>query len=262
MPYEIWSSLEQDRTAYQKSIGFIKNLLWPRSCLVCEKILYDSSLACLCRTCSTLVNPIDCTLHCPRCLIPIKEPNLYLNFKIDTCSNCEQLKPAFSKLICPYYYGPGLSTALHILKKGWHPEMAIPLGSLLTPLLENSKNEYDMIIPIPTTKSSLYQRGYNHVSLMLTIATEFLSYKPFIELFLLYRSEKSRSQKNLNRLERLSIPIHNFYIDKTKSSLLKNQRIMLIDDVITTGATLQACSSLLLEYGAKNVIGVSLFRTP
>ena len=115
-------------------------------------------------------------------------------------------------------------------------------------LLETAKfNDIDYIIPVPLHKKKLRQRGYNQ----LTKFGERLSTILDIEYLedVLIRSSASKTQTFKNRVERFKNLITNFSIVDTE--LIKNKHVLLIDDVVTTGATLEACCKQLLK--AENI---------
>ena len=99
-------------------------------------------------------------------------------------------------------------------------------------------SDIDFIVPVPLHKKKQQQRGYNQV----TKFGESLSYhlgKPFLENILL-RIVKSKTQTFKNRFERLNTIDKIFELNNR--TIFTNKHILLIDDVVTTGATLEACA--------------------
>lgn len=111
----------------------------------------------------------------------------------------------------------------------------------------------EMVVPIPVNKSTLLTRGFNQVTGLLGK----LSYR---EILLTKQANKSISQSKKSRKERMKLE-QPFLIDlKEISNISLNQNIVLVDDVYTTGTTIRLAAELLMDYGFKNVRGLTLAR--
>ncbi|WP_443945529.1 ComF family protein [Pedobacter sp. AW1-32] len=146
---------------------------------------------------------------------------------------------------------------IHNLKYNGKIEIGFYLGSLLGERLKDNPNYKDInfIIPVPLHPKKLKKRGYNQCSHIAKGLSEIIQ-KPIIE-DVLFRKEKRESQttKNrYNRYENMQMVFNVASFDK-----LQNQHVLLIDDIITTGATLEACAKVLLEHGAKVSIAALAF---
>lgn len=115
-------------------------------------------------------------------------------------------------------------------------------------LIENIKN-YDIIIPIPISKQRKRERGYNQ---SLLIARE-ISKKTCINLEnnVLYKTKNIVPQSTLNKEDRLNNIKNAYGIKNTKN--IQNKKILLFDDIYTTGSTVNECSRILKENGAKYI---------
>ena len=136
---------------------------------------------------------------------------------------------------------------LHELKYGNHPEIGIALGTICAERLTEAKLNkcFDMIIPVPLHASRKRTRGYNQSSKFAAGISAALSI-PFSD-DLLIRNLKTETQTRKSKLNRWE-NMNNVFGLTTRANF-KGSRILLVDDVITTGSTLEACSEVLLRAG-------------
>ncbi|SHM41543.1 ComF family protein [Chitinophaga sp. CF418] len=149
-----------------------------------------------------------------------------------------------------YYYRKSslLQQLIYQFKYNQREDIATHLGQQMGNILLQSRWLYEInsIIPVPIHPTKLQQRGYNQAILLANgIAT--VTGKPVMEE-ILFRNNYSPSQTNKGRLLRWQNVSGVFSI--RPGNYLKDQHILLIDDVLTTGATLEACSNLLVGAGA------------
>ncbi|MBT4868894.1 MAG: ComF family protein, partial [Polaribacter sp.] len=132
---------------------------------------------------------------------------------------------------------------IHALKYRGNEEIGIFLGNWFGEILKenNQFDDIDYIIPVALHPKKRKQRGYNQVSKFGKIIGFHLK-NPFLEHILL-RTTISKTQTFKARFERFNTIDSPFHLQNT--SFLKNKHILLIDDVITTGATIEACAKEL-----------------
>lgn len=146
-----------------------------------------------------------------------------------------------------YFFDKGekVQRLLHRLKYEGCKEVGIRIGELYGPELKTSAlfDTVDLIIPVPLHASKEKKRGYNQ---SLTFA-QGLSKSMEVELdnALLYRTKASSTQTRKSRFSRWENVNSLFRLDPTKD--IRNKHILVVDDVITTGATLEACIIELLK---------------
>ncbi len=139
------------------------------------------------------------------------------------------------------------------LKYEYTPEVAIPLGLRLAERFAMLNWTIDMVIPVPIHTLRLRERGYNQAQLLGEVAAHKLAL-PCVPAAL-QRLRQTQSQVTLNAQERLANMQNAFEADP---QLVSGQRILLIDDVYTTGATLVACAQAALDAGASAVYGLTV----
>lgn len=116
----------------------------------------------------------------------------------------------------------------------------------------------DALVPIPIHKSKKHMRGYNQAELLAIEAGKALGIPVLRDL--LYRDKRTLPQKNLNNKERIRNLREAFSINKTliESYTKKLNVILLVDDIYTTGSTIEACTRILLANGVNKVYFVTL----
>jgi len=148
-----------------------------------------------------------------------------------------------------------VQTALHRLKYRRDTGIGEALAKQMSTFVEDLKWPVDTIIPIPLGKRRLKERGYNQVAMVanpLSIQLDF-DYHPAA----LMRARETRSQVGLSASERQENVRDAFFADQKKIS---ERRILLMDDVSTTGATLSSAAEALYAAGAREVYALTVAR--
>lgn len=136
---------------------------------------------------------------------------------------------------------------IHKFKYMGITQIGTEFGSMLSKLI--NPNEYDLIIPIPIHHARKRERGFNQSEIMGLSISEKTTIPMYTES--LIRAKYTYSQAKLNREERKSNLSQKFkVIEKDK---IYNKRLLLIDDVLTTGTTANHCAEILLKAGARRV---------
>ncbi len=145
-----------------------------------------------------------------------------------------------------YFHKKGkIQQLIHELKYKNHQEIGSLLGNWLGEEIKNSKrfNNIDFIVPVPIHPKKLKKRGYNQLTTFGKTLKSVLEI-PFIETELL-RKDATETQTHKGRFDRWENVKNMFELKNT--NVFENKHILLIDDVMTTGATLEACSNQLLK---------------
>ncbi len=230
-----------------KIFNIILDILFPRFCLSCRK---EGDW--ICSNCLSTIDILEYE-YCPFCMQRVSEQDIcikhqnknldklffavsYKNFLIKKA--IKKFKyPPFLRELTPYFCYLIISHFLLIKNKT---------------ILENNV----LLIPVPISSFKKRWRGYNQSE---EIAKQLsTSLKVPILINNLIKIKKTRPQSNLSRIERME-NIKNVF--KVKNALeIQDKRIFLVDDVFTTGATMEECARVLKNAGAKNVFGVVIAR--
>ena len=144
--------------------------------------------------------------------------------------------------------------AIHFLKYHNHQAVASVLAKLLAGAYQRYALAVSLIIPVPLHKSRLKERGYNQSELLARQLGYLLDLQ--VNSAVLQRTRKTEAQVTLSRAERQDNVADAFECN----NLLPGQQVLLIDDVCTTGSTLDACAKALKASGATSVWGLTLAR--
>ncbi|MDI1484751.1 ComF family protein [Polyangium sp. y55x31] len=153
-------------------------------------------------------------------------------------------------------FGGAVAAALKRFKYGERPDLGRPLGHLLRGLLREEAPAVDLVIPVPLHPRRLAERGYNQAALLAHAAAGELGVP--LAARALVRLRNTPQQATLGRAERLANVARAFVVRSPRA--VRGRRILLVDDVATTGSTLEACRDALVEAGAREVITSCLAR--
>jgi len=220
-----------------KSLWKIIDFVFPPTCVGCGKIGEM-----ICSDCFDQIKKIE-TINATL------QPSQYLN--LSDFTNFKSLNAVFSFA----YYTPPISLAIKKLKYKRDIGISNLLAKFLVELYNKNKMDIDMVIPVPLNKNKIKERGYNQ-SFFLALPFSMTIQKP-INKQSLSRLKDTKSQVGLNRQERFSNVSDAFYADPAQ---IDGKNICLVDDVATTGATMEACASALKSAGAKDIVGLTVAR--
>ena len=171
------------------------------------------------------------------------------------CFSCKTTQPCYDNLRSWAYFDGPVRNAIHRLKYKRDVALGDVLSNHLVSLLKELCWPVDLVIPVPLGVARLNERGYNQSALLARpIALEMrLDYQPKA----LERIRETRSQVDLNAAERRDNVAGAF---RASHAAVNGRQILVVDDVTTSGATLDACSAALKEAGARRVYGITLTR--
>lgn len=164
------------------------------------------------------------------------------------------------KVITLYSYdNEVIKKLIHGLKYKFMEDLALPLGALLSKELKKLEEQIgkpDFIAPIPLHKKRLLERGFNQAELIALKISECFGWP--VEKNVIMRSRLTASQVDLDEAGRKENMKDAF--SATDLAKVLNQKIILIDDVFTTGATMEECARVLKNVGAREVLGLALAK--
>jgi ComF family protein len=217
------------------------DLLFPPRCVGCRET--GVLLCARCRDGFELVEPP----FCPRCGRPMTSGRL--------CPLCQRHPLQIDGIRSVAYFDGTLREAIHGFKYHNLQDLAIPLGRLMGDYWEKNSLPAEVIVPVPLHPGRLRERGYNQAALLARELGKSIGL-PVWENDLV-RVRATRPQVKLNAQERRENVNDAF---RCSNAGLKDKRVLLIDDVCTTGATLEACGIALRQVGARSVWAFTLAR--
>ncbi len=185
--------------------------------------------------------------RCQKCDTPIKEGNII-------CDHCKKAKRHFDRIYCPFIYDGKVRKALLKFKSDGAKYLAHAFATFIAQRLEVDEVEFDLIVPVPSHKDTIKQRGYNPARVLADELGKILN-KPVADI--LYKVRKTKNQKFLNYEDRQN-NLENTMI-LLDNSIIKNKNILIIDDIVTTGATIEACANLMIGK-AKSISATAFAR--
>lgn len=243
-------------TSFSKNL---LNFLLPPTCHICKLPIKEYNNPYICRFCWEKIKFIEEPV-CPCCGIPFKSNVTLIKSPDFLCGECRKKKRYFTKAIAVGVYEGTLSEAIHIFKYQKKQAIAEHLNAMITDVLLQRLAGTDIIIPVPLHKKRLNERGFNQ-SLLIA---HYLSKRLCIPLSIdgLQRVRWTRPQIELSKDERLKNVRGAFAIGAGLKpvSTIKDKMVILVDDVYTTGATVNECSKVLRKAGASEVVVFTLAR--
>lgn len=131
-------------------------------------------------------------------------------------------------------------------------------GKWMAGTIHNQLDHFDLIMPVPLHRKRLFQRRYNQAALMAKAIGKQM--KAPVDVNGLIRQRPTKSQGHLGRKERFKNVRAAFSLTKKGEGAIKDKHILLVDDVLTTGATVGACTKVLMDTGATSVQIITLTR--
>lgn len=222
--------------------------IFPQRCLVCRKFLKKEQTS-LCHICEEIWPQIGSS-SCPQCSYP------YTNSSSPShlCGDCLTYPKQCLKVRALGVYRGVLLEMIHRLKYSHEEHLAHFLGGRMAGMCDGSA--CDLILPVPMTKRRLRERGYNQsVLLAKTLAR---IWKKECDPFLLKKVDDTPPQAQLQGKERRKNLRKVFSLQEPRQ--IEGKSVLLVDDVYTTGATVEALTAILIDAGALEVCAAVVAR--
>ena len=237
----------------KKIVSGFTDILFPPECPACGTVLIAGEGHRFCPECLSTINFIVPPL-CTFCGLPFTGSGGVNHL----CEDCILSKPPFSMARAMGKYEETLLEIIHLFKYHGKVSVGEALGRIMAKTRYDSLaiETYSLIIPVPLHPKKLRERGFNQslvlakqISKMFSISLDFIT---------LRRVLHTESQVNLSRQERVANVRRAFAV--TDRNGIEGKKILLIDDVYTTGSTAKECSEILMKNGAEEVAVLTLAR--
>lgn len=250
---------EQSVSPPPKTVGFLHTLfciLFPDDCRLCGEPLTEFTRVPVCRACLDGLRPLRAEAAvCDGCGIP-------RDAAIGTrCERCAAGEYHFAQARSFGVYDGALREVLHLFKYQGLQPLAAPLAERMSRVFQAERWDqagFAGVLAVPLSPARQRQRGYNQAELL---AGEFskLTGIPLVK-DACRRARETALQTGLTRAQRAE-NMRGAFAPGPRAHALRDRAILLIDDVLTTGATLSACARAVRQAGAARVCALTVART-
>lgn len=224
-----------------KVLKALEDIFFPPSCAGCGALV---GAGILCQECRDTIERVQ-SPRCPRCATAFDGSG-----SDHLCGRCITHPPPFESTDAPFVYGGPIAEGLRALKYGPSPERIAPFAQMWAeaagPLPPS-----DLAVPVPLHPKRLRQRGFNQSMLLAKALLKGRGVR--LDPFVLYRLRYDPPQARMEGAQRRRAPFGAFAVPQNKARRIQGLRVILCDDVMTTGATARACARALKKAGAAEV---------
>jgi len=231
------------------------DLLLPSFCLTCEAPVDGQHRLCApCfRATAFITEPM-----CRRCGVPFASSGQLGAHRL--CPRCELAPPGYGRARAALRYDAQTRRLVLPLKHADRPELADALAPMMARAGADLLTEADLLIPVPLHRARLAQRRYNQAALLAAALARRRG--PGALLDGLCRLRATPALGELSAAERRILLEGVFAVRPRHADAVAGRRVLLIDDVMTSGATVEACAAALLDAGARAVDVLAAARVP
>ena len=227
-------------TITRSIVNPILDFLFPRTCLKCQILLPDDKQY-VCETCWDSIERV----HPHHALYKDTRGKLVKAGHVDSLVSC-----------CVFTTDGAFQSLVHEMKYGKFEKLGVWLGGHLGEEIKRKGVHADYLIPIPLHKRKFRERGYNQAELIAR-GVSVVTGAP-VRADLIRRRRFTETQTKLNIDERKKNMEDAFELLPGKEEEMRGKSVIIIDDVITTGATISSCAEKLKAAGAEHVVAASL----
>lgn len=228
------------------------SILFPDECRLCNTPLHGYTRVPVCAACLSAPTALQADYFCAQCKTPFQN-----RFPLDLegrCALCRAGARGFDAAYCFGFYEGPLRDLIHLFKYNGMKPLASPLGEYLSRALPLDEG-FDAVVPMPLHWRRRFDRGFNQAALL---AAQVARRRKIPLLHAVRRLRATTSQTGLTNARRRDNVAGAFRARRGRP--LEGMRILLVDDVMTTGATGSACGAVLKRAGAKSVTLLTLAR--
>ncbi|MCQ2422980.1 MAG: ComF family protein [Lachnospiraceae bacterium] len=232
----------------------ILEFLYPPRCPICDGVRFSDEPVC-CPSCIEQVSYVSAP-YCMCCGRPIERDDR------EFCYDCSRKKRNYSGGVSLGAYEGALKESVLRFKFHGREEFASWYAEKLTERYEKELFRFHatLILPVPMHKRKERRRGYNQAASLAKELSERLSVP--VRSDILLRTRYTEPQKNLNDVARLQNLLNAFAVEEEKLTEYKKnhsiERVILVDDIYTTGSTMEACARVLKKAGVERIMPVTI----
>jgi competence protein ComFC len=235
----------------------VVSVFFPGGCRLCERLLTRASRLPICEECLGSFPALPARV-CAICGSPALAVSTLPENGVAplTCMDCEERTYSFERARSYAAYRGVLMRAVVLLKFERIDPLAAYFGERVASVAKRDSLAADIVVPVPLHRVRERERGFNQAELIAREVAKRLRLP--LKPVLLTRT-KARPDKHILSFDERWRIVRGAFATRPGSQV-DNKRVLLLDDVMTTGATLDACAKALLEAGAKSVIGLTVAR--
>jgi len=228
--------------------GAVLDLVYPNNCINCKTAILEKDYEfSLCRDCWQSIEK-NLPPFCPKCGTHIEN----INSGIELCRDCQKKELYFDKAYSVFAFEGVLKELIHKFKYSNKTMLAKVFAKMIFDFAMNFNiplSDYDIMLPVPLHSTRLREREYNQCEILARQLQRFLHLE--ISTKDVARIKHTRSQITLDKTARWENIVGAFKIKNNQT--FKNKNVLIVDDLITTGATASELAKTLKESGAKMV---------
>lgn len=232
-------------------INSIVDTILPVRCIACSQVVWDQ--AGVCAACWSTLTFVEMPF-CQVCGHPFEH---HIE-DVGICAGCLSTPPPYTLARACFIYNEASRSMILRFKHSDETFLAHYFAMWLNRLIRTNGLQADMVIPVPLHWKRLFTRKYNQAALIASCVANNLKI-PF-DPFILTRPSSTQSQGHLSRNQRKLNVKGAFNVPEHLRHKLLNKRVILIDDVLTTGATINECSKILKKAGVWEIYVLTVGR--
>lgn len=216
------------------------------TCIFCGDEIFDENKYSTCDNCKNKLPKVS-GKSCEKC-------GQMLNNMATFCDHCQNSHHIFNRNCSVFDYSDEVRNKIQNFKFRNNKFLGKPFAEYMADCYKSNNYDCDLIVPVPVHITRLKERGYNQSEILAEHISKILNLP--LDTTSLQKIKKTENQVDLDFKERKANLSGAFKVmDKSK---IKGKKILLVDDVFTTGSTLDACCDVLFKAGAKAVFGLTL----
>jgi len=243
----------------RQMLRYLINFVYPPRCAACEARMDLDAAEKICDACIALIERVPEPM-CQVCGVPLQVADQACS---QWCRACAESPPHFGRARAVARYRLGISEDVQVVpsiirrhKYGRDQSLSHALAQCLGESLPLNGEDYDLVIPVPLHRRRLRWRGFNQAALLGVAVARKIDC--VLDVMTLARIRDTPPQTWQDSAQRRQNVRGAFAV--TRPQLIANQSLLLVDDVMTTGATLNECARTLLAGGARKVDVFTLAR--
>ena len=229
--------------------------LWPSDCAVCQGTITGVGNHPICRDCWETAPKLK-RPWCPRCGLPFRSAAALAQSPDHWCAACRERSPSYDCARAAVAYDGVVAVAIKLFKYQQRQRLATPLAAWLFPLLDDLAGGVDGVVPVPLHPRRLREREFNQALALAQVVARQSGWPLWWNV--LERKRPTPAQVGLEAVARRRNVRGAFALRRPAS--VEGKRLMLIDDVLTTGSTVNECARVLKRAGAVSVDVLTVAR--